>query len=449
MTYTFHLQQGVKFQNGKDFKAEDVVYSLNRFRNPATSVWASSLDAVSKVEATDDYTVLITTKVPYAPLLDKLAYFTCVMYPKDTVPTATSMIGTGPFQLDSLVANTTLTLVRNPNYWGYDERHPQNQLPYIDTLKVLVIPDQATALAALRTGKIDDVNALTAKQVQTLKTTNPNLVPISVLPSQAVTVDPRNDTAPFNDIRVRQAMQEAIDLPTLAKTYYGGSVDPWPSTLMSNYMTGWGYPYSQWPQSLKDKYAYNPTAAKQLLAAAGYPNGFKTDCIADNSADLDLLQIVQSYFTAIGINMTVTTLDPASFSSYVQMGHKQDAIAYRNGGALANGYDFFTMLGRFMTKTGYNYSMTADPVYDAFYATAMATTSTDQMKQVMSDACKYVAEHFFAVSLLQVPNYTLCQPWLKGGYNGQSMSLSNAGIMYGFYTARFWIDQNLKKSMGY
>ena len=162
-----------------------------------------------------------------------------------------------------------------------------------------------------------------------------------------------------------------------------------------------------------------------------------------------MLQIVQSYFAAIGINMTVTTMDPASFSSYVQMGHKQDAIAYRNGGALANGYDFFTMLGRFMTKTGYNYNMTADPVYDAFYTQAMATTSTDQMKQVMSDACKYVAEHFFAVSLLQTSTYTMCQPWLKGGYNGQSMSLSNAGIMYGFYTARFWIDQNMKRSMGY
>ena len=116
--------------------------------------------------------------------------------------------------------------------------------------------------------------------------------------------------APFNDIRVREAMQMAIDLPTIAKTYYGGTARPCPSTLTSNYMTGWGFPYSQWPQDLKDQYAYNPTAAKQLLAAAGYPNGFNTDVVVDAAADMDLLQIVKSYFAAIGVNMDIRRWTP-------------------------------------------------------------------------------------------------------------------------------------------
>ena len=97
-------------------------------------------------------------------------------------------------------------------------------------------------------------------------------------------------------------------------------------------MTGWGFPYSQWPQDLKDQYAYNPTAAKQLLAAAGYPNGFNTDCVVVNTADLDLLQIVKSYFAAIGVNMDIRPMDLASFTSFVIGGHKNDALAVRQAG---------------------------------------------------------------------------------------------------------------------
>ena len=73
----------------------------------------------------------------------------------------------------------------------------------------------------------------------------------------------------------------AIDLPSLAKTYYGGTVESYPSTLTARDMTGWGFLYEEWPQDLKDEYAYNPTAAKQLLIDAGYPYGFKTNIVAD------------------------------------------------------------------------------------------------------------------------------------------------------------------------
>ena len=80
--------------------------------------------------------------------------------------------------------------------------------------------------------------------------------------------------APFKDIKVRKAMQMAINLPELAARLLNGSCSPDPSTETSNYMTGWGFPYSQWPQDLKDEYAYNVPEAKALLTAAGYPNGF-------------------------------------------------------------------------------------------------------------------------------------------------------------------------------
>jgi len=79
--------------------------------------------------------------------------------------------------------------------------------------------------------------------------------------------------------------------------------------LTSYAETGWGLPYDQWPQDLKDQYAYNPTAAKALLAAAGFPTGFNTDIVVDSAVDTDFLQIVKSYFTAIGVNIDIKVMD--------------------------------------------------------------------------------------------------------------------------------------------
>ncbi len=471
-TFVIHLRQGIHWQNiapanGREFTSDDVIYHYDRMMgigdgftqpSPFQASNLAAFSALSSITAPDKYTVIFKWKPSNVEFITEtlqaygsILWIECPDVVKQYGNTADwhHAIGTGPFILTDLVDASSVTLVRNPNYWGYDERHPQNQLPYVDTLKVLIIPVQATALAALRTGKIDDTVGLTSLQVQSMLATNPYLLTASSLASQAVTVNPRVDKAPFTDIRVRQAMQEAVDLPTIAKTYYNGTVSPDPSSLMSNYMTGWGFPYSQWPQSLKDLYAYNPTNAKALLAAAGYPNGFKTTCIDDTGADQDLLQIVKSYFAAIGIDMSIQPMDSNTFTTFVQQGHHQDALAYRNGGSLGSGVDFFRLLSGFMTGYGNNYSMIADPTYDAFYAKAMATTNTDQMKQVMTAASQYASQQFWFVCLLQASTYTAYEPWLKGGFNGQAMALTNAGIMSGFYCARLWIDQNMKKSMGF
>ena len=169
-----------------------------------------------------------------------------------------------------------------------------------------------------------------------MQKTNPEILQLTLQPAAANSIDPRNDKAPFNDIRVRKAMQMAIDLPTIAKYYYGGTVDPYPSTLTSRYMKGWGFPYEEWPQELKDEYAYNPVAAKKLLADAGYPNGFKTNIVADAAGDMDLLQIVKSYFAAIGIDMEIRAMETAAWIAFVQTGHKYDQLVHRPVGPLGN-----------------------------------------------------------------------------------------------------------------
>ena len=119
----------------------------------------------------------------------------------------------------------------------------------------------------------------------------------------------------------------AIDLPTICRTYYHNTCQPYPSSVTSNYMTGWGFPYEQWPQDLKDEYAYNPTMARQLLAEAGYPNGFKTNIVADVAGDMDLLKIVKCYFADVGIDMEIRPMEHAVMSAFLY-GRKHDQLSH-------------------------------------------------------------------------------------------------------------------------
>jgi dipeptide transport system substrate-binding protein len=301
----------------------------------------------------------------------------------------------------------------------------------------------------MRDGKIDVIDHISAVQAQAMRKTNPEILQTPVA-LYTITIDPRNDVAPFNDIRVRQAMQMAIDLPAIAKSYYHGSVEPYPSTLTSTAVKGWGFPYDEWPRELKDEYAYNPAAAKQLLADAGYPNGFKTNIVVETAVDMDLLKIVKSYFVAVGIDMEIRTMDYPDWVTFVKTGHKHDQLAQSKYGPLGHNSAPFHDLTRFHKGGHTAYLKINDPVFDALYAKAMITTTTDEMKKVMRDANERIARQHYVISLLQPVAYSLCQPWLKG-FSGQYGSIfgANAGPgMLSFYLGRFWIDRNLKKFRG-
>ena len=470
-TLVVHLRQGIHWQNiapvnGREFTASDVAFHFDRlfglgggFTKPApyyanVSRWAP----LTVVTAIDKYTVSLKWSISNPEIILETLRGPSTAVDEEATEVVQqygntndwhNAIGTGPFILTDFVSGSSATLIKNPNYWGYDERYPKNQLPYTDKLNIIIIPDDATALAGLRTGKIDLLNQMNLQEAQQMQKTNPAVSQVPIILSHTTTIDPRVDVKPFSDIRVREAMQMAIDLPTIAKTFYGGSVSSDPSSLTSNYMTGWGLPYSQWPQDLKDQYAYNPTQAKQLLAAAGYPNGFNTDIVAVSSGDLDLLQIVKSYFAAVGINMSITTMDAASWTTFVQVNHKQDQLAIDGyNGQLGQTYEPPTQLNRFQTGYSTNWNIIKDPVFDAFYPQFVADTNLSDMENVMAAANKYVAQQHYSISLLQPNSYNFSQPWFKG-FNGQFGQTTGAFEFQGFYLARFWVDQNLKKSMGY
>jgi len=466
-TFVVHLRQNVYWQNippanGRQFVASDVVYSYDRlfglggFPNvPYNAMYSWYAQNLTSVTALDNYTVAFKSNVNNPQLITEsmegLVTDTFLIVNPEAVKQWGDLndwhhaVGTGPFILTNVVASSSVTMVKNPNYWGTDERNPQNKLPYIDTLTILTIPDNATALASLRTGKIDALDGMSSQDAASMKQTNPSILQVSYPLSNEVTIDPRQDIKPFSDIRVREALQMAINMPEIVSTYYKGNADPTPVSLTANYMGGWGFPYSEWPQDLKDQYAYNPTQAKQLLTAAGYPNGFSTDIVVDTADDMDLLQIVQNYFQAINVTMTIKPMVNSDWVAFVQNGQKEDGLTQKPSGNLGINYEPTMEVGRFSPYPS-NYLGINDPTYNNYVAEATAATSVDGFKQIFKDLNQYVAEQHYIIAVTLPNLYTLYQPWIEG-YSGETYALAGNGSCLpclNFYQARLWINQNNK-----
>jgi peptide/nickel transport system substrate-binding protein len=469
-THVVHLRQGIRWQNippanGREFTADDVVFHYHRiyalgggFTTPSPYRVGIGSGNLISVKSADKYTVVFKLKITNQDAimenLHGVGQEPCLENPEAVkqwgdVNDWHHAIGTGPFILKDFVSDSHATLVRNPDYWGNDERYPQNKLPYADKLNFLIIPDDAEALEMLRQGQVDLVGGASADEAAAMKKTNPEILQIPIPRPQALTIQPANNKPPFNDIRVRKAMQLAIDLQTIARDYYHGTVAPYPSVITSRDMKGWGYPYEIWPQELKDEYTYNPSLAKKLLADAGYPHGFRTNVVADTSWDMKLLPIVQSYFADIGIDMEIRPMEHNAMLTFVETDRKHELV-WREYGPVGHNYSPMSAINRLNSKHEPNWLGIHDPVMDAFYPRALAVTTEEELKPILRDVNERVARQHYVVCLLQPMSYVLYQPWLKG-FNSQCHSLSmgmGGPSRLSFYGARFWIDSVLKKRMG-
>ena len=465
-TFVVHLNQGIKWQNlppanGRNFVAADVVANYQRLFGLGTGTgspfysWFVQWQQLQSVTAQDDSTVVFQWKISNSEFIHELLWsadasnqIVCpdvVQAYNNDLSDWHHAVGTGPFMLTDFVSGTSATLVKNPNYWAYDERHPQNKLPYADGVKVLIMPVDATALSAMRSGQIDILYGMSNPQATAMKASNPAINQISVQGTNTFSIEPRCDKGVFSNLQVRQALQEAIDLPTIAQTYYGGNCSPYPSATTSMYLTGWGLGmFPDWPADLKAQYTYDVAGAKALLATAGYPT-IHTDVVAATNWDMGLLEIVKDEFTAIGVTMDVRTMDPGAWTSFVRGSKSQDALIY-GASDVGNSFEPIFQMGQLTTNNGNNFALISDSTIDGLYAKSMAATSTADFKQALYDLNLYIAQQHYNISLATPNSTAFCQPWLKG-YNGQAFAADfaiGAPLFGGFYLARFWIDPTLK-----
>ena len=246
LTFIFNIRKGVNWHdkapmNGRELTASDIEFNFHRYLGIGSgfseaSPFEGQLPKIESVTATDASTVVFKLAAPDLFALDKLVNNRLAwIYPPEVIQQYgdvqdwRNLVGTGPMELTDYVEGSSITWTKNPNYWGFDEKFPENRLPYVDEIVALIMPDSAARLAALRSGQVDmlgqwgDSQLSSIDQVDSLKGTDPDIKLWGfVTRSNNAFRFISAGRPPFNDIRVRQAMQMAVDRETIANTYFKG-----------------------------------------------------------------------------------------------------------------------------------------------------------------------------------------------------------------------------------
>jgi peptide/nickel transport system substrate-binding protein len=327
-TYLLKLRPGVEFQDGTNFNAEAVEYSLGRIRANKASPQYPQLVSIDKIEKPDQQSVKITLSSPSAPFLYNLADQAGRVispaigekYGSDKLKVDLSGQGTGPFRFVEWKSGDRVTLSRNESYWGKDASG--TQLPYADKLIYRLIPDQNQALASLRSGEIDafalavGVGSAPPQEIASIKADSS--LSYRDLPSPGSFVLFFNEARqPFGSRELRQAVSYAIDRAALTHGLWFDSVLPL-DVIFSPAVWAYDAPYH--PYLRRDL-----TKAKQLLAQAGMPNGFALPLLAVTSNPLRLqeVELIKDQLKEIGIDVTIQGLDAPALSAAMKAGQHQ------------------------------------------------------------------------------------------------------------------------------
>ena len=467
LTYVFHIRKGVRWHdkapmNGREFTAQDVVYNFHRysgsgsgFTEPGAATVIASIPFES-ITASDDSTVVFKLTEPKADLPEVLLVNWWVfMLPPEVIEQhgdltdCDTMVGTGPYMLTEWVENSSMTYTRNPDYWDFDEKYPENRLPYIDQINRLIMPEKETQLAALRSGRLDYIGQsgggqLQAAQVETLQRTNPEIevYPWSFRSETSVAFNMRH-ASPFQDIRVRKAMQMAIDLETINNTYFGGFGMTTPQGIIGDGVKGFFVPFEEWSEATRKVFTYDPEGAEALLDEAGYPRGadgirFKAVHNPLPGWDMGYQEIAVEYWDAIGIDVEIRIHEGTQLSGLITDG-TYEGMTFMD---LGNDADPNVLLDRLTIGMVWGRTGHEDSVMDAKAKAAMAAPTLEEQQRLTAEADMYMIEQHWYIWGPKVPQFEAVQPWIIG-FNGE--------IFFGTHSPfeRLWIDSALKSEMGF
>ena len=392
-TFTFHIRKGVKFHNGADLTAEDVIYTLDKCRGTETGVpLLSAYAEIDTVTAIDDDTVEIKLK---APNIEYLAYLNTAIIPHDYADQETFPIGTGPYKFKSRSVQENIVLEKFADYWGTPG--------YLDEVTFRIIENTDALVMALRSGSVDLSVHRVASDVQEigdeyeLLESPTNLV-------QALYLN--NAAEPLNDLKVRQALNYAVNVEDVMLITNDGLGTPIGSSIYPSFG-------KYFMPELADAYPYNPKKAKELLTEAGYPDGFSLTITAPSNyaVHVNAAQVIAEQLKNVGIDAKINLVEWATWLSDVYQG--------RNFEATVVGFDasFLTaraLLERWISDNSKNMINFNDPEYDRVLKEAFAATNEEEQTALYKQAEKILSDDAANVYLMDPNDLTVISKKLDG-----------------------------------
>ncbi|MNI28298.1 Glutathione-binding protein GsiB precursor [compost metagenome] len=304
LVYTFTLHEKIKFHDGTDFNAEAVKINLDRLRDEKNNLrLRKSFAKVTNVAAPDAKTVVITLSEPYNAFLNKMA-MALIISPKALQEQGANIsknpVGTGPYKFKEWVQGDRLAVVKNAEYW-------QQGVPKVDSITFKPVPENGSRIAMLKTGEADFIYPMPTEQVAEVE--GQKDIVIDKIDSTIVRYITLNTMKkPYDDIKVRQAINYAINKEAyikVVKSGLGSKLDSSMSSKTQHYSKQTGYDY-------------DPEKAKKLLAEAGLPTGFEAEIWGENDSEtMKGMQFIQQQLALVGIKLNVKSMEGGTLSEQI------------------------------------------------------------------------------------------------------------------------------------
>ena len=350
--------------------------------------------------------------------------------------------GTGPFKLVQIRPDDVQVYERNDEYWDQEEINGvAYDLPYTDRVVYHIMGDESARIAAIRTCKVDILEAFRWQFADQLRRSAPDLV-LRSYPGNPGYLALRNDKPPFDDVRVRRAMNLAINQQEILDALLNGEGEilnyPF-SVRWPNYYT----PLGELPPEARELFEYHPDKAKQLLAEAGYPDGFEFDIMFTTASPYhtDLMAMFEAHYQRIGVKVNAVPLDYPTFRA--KMREPDQALGY-----LADtdeGNPFQVLRSRFVTGQTWNAAFHSDAQHDETFFKTISLTDAEQRDTLLREMnVRIIGERVPYVWLPTPTMYEAWWPYVKNYWGEHSVGAQDPGAVY----ARIWVDQELKREFG-
>ncbi|MEK9822701.1 MAG: ABC transporter substrate-binding protein [Gammaproteobacteria bacterium] len=453
LTLVIELRRDARFTErpgvmaARPLEAADVVFSYNLIDQSPKRI-ATYFDHIRRVYALDRHTVVFEFSEYNAEWMYRFGYgYYSGISPRELGNLDRkdwrNVSGTGPFTLEKYVQANAHIYRRNDDYWGTEAiAGKEYPIPFVDRVIYRIIKDEATFLTALRTGQLDILEAMRWIAVDHLKKTTPELQWNRWLGTSGTFMSLRVDQKPFDDIRVRRALNLAVNQQEIVDLFYGGHAE----LMAYPQHPGFGeyfQPLAEMPAEVQELFTYDPVKARQLLDEAGVPEGFSFDVqvCSCSPSNMDLIPLLESYLQKVGVQIRIQPMEYASFLS--AMTTKTHGPGYLLNSGHVN--PITTLRKSFVTGQTWNPSQYSSEYFD------------EQIRQVhlMRDEAERIKtlrrltrEIMIEAPYIWLPVgyvHSAWWPWVKN-YGGE---LRAGAVRPGPIYSRIWIDRQLKAEMGF